>query len=381
MNRDSRLIFEAYIANLKENNADISKYKSIIDKLSKGEFDTESQKELVDKGVKEGIFDVEVVDGKRQVVLTNEAIKQIEEQYPELKDKFWECGKCKADYPGCGEAKREKSDEDAEMPYPEFVKLSKHAASKLPEDESKKKLKYTYEIATAFLPRDINTNTKEGQERVLELAFDEVVKRVFKHDKTPKKRAMNLFMYDEDFPMEVVSQYNWYQEHGFPDVKDEFRDQMPDSREEYSAQDYAHEMEVKGEQEETTNTKRQKNNESRWMSTLSKFFRKEYRREGTDPYLEFFEVYSPHYEDWVIKKFSDIYNQNQASDPESKIDVEHFIKVKNELKNKKDAENIKLQSNSEEEERRLDPKCWKGYHKQGTKMKGGKRVNNCVKNK
>jgi len=145
--------------------------------------------------------------------------------------------------------------------------------------------------------------------------------------------------------------------------------------------DYAHEMEVKGEREETTNTKRQKDNESRWMSTLSKFFQKEYRREGTDPYLEFFEEYSPHYEDWVIKKFSDMYNQNHASDPESKIDVEHFIKIKNELKDKKDAENIKLQSNSEDEERRLDPKCWKGYHKQGTKMKGGKRVNNCIKNK
>jgi len=28
---------------------------------------------------------------------------------------------------------------------------------------------------------------------------------------------------------------------------------------------------------------------------------------------------------------------------------------------------------------RLDPKCWKGYKKQGTKMKGGVRVNNCVK--
>lgn len=28
---------------------------------------------------------------------------------------------------------------------------------------------------------------------------------------------------------------------------------------------------------------------------------------------------------------------------------------------------------------RLDPKCWKGYRKQGTKMKGGVRVNNCVK--
>jgi hypothetical protein len=31
-----------------------------------------------------------------------------------------------------------------------------------------------------------------------------------------------------------------------------------------------------------------------------------------------------------------------------------------------------------EVKQRLDPKCWKGYRKAGTKMKGGKRVNNCV---
>ena len=29
----------------------------------------------------------------------------------------------------------------------------------------------------------------------------------------------------------------------------------------------------------------------------------------------------------------------------------------------------------------LQKSCWKGYSKQGTKMKGGKRVNNCVKRK
>ena len=29
---------------------------------------------------------------------------------------------------------------------------------------------------------------------------------------------------------------------------------------------------------------------------------------------------------------------------------------------------------------RLDPKCWTGWHKSGTKIKGGVRVNNCVKN-
>ena len=32
----------------------------------------------------------------------------------------------------------------------------------------------------------------------------------------------------------------------------------------------------------------------------------------------------------------------------------------------------------EAEKQRLDPKCWKGYKKQGTKVKGGVRVNNCV---
>jgi hypothetical protein len=31
-----------------------------------------------------------------------------------------------------------------------------------------------------------------------------------------------------------------------------------------------------------------------------------------------------------------------------------------------------------EEKQRLDPKCWTGYRKAGTKMKGGVRVNNCV---
>jgi hypothetical protein len=34
--------------------------------------------------------------------------------------------------------------------------------------------------------------------------------------------------------------------------------------------------------------------------------------------------------------------------------------------------------NTVEAKQRLDPKCWTGYKKQGTKMKGGVRVNNCV---
>jgi hypothetical protein len=40
-----------------------------------------------------------------------------------------------------------------------------------------------------------------------------------------------------------------------------------------------------------------------------------------------------------------------------------------------------LLEKKKKEKRRLDPKCWKGYRKAGTKMKGNVRVNNCVKAK
>ena len=32
-----------------------------------------------------------------------------------------------------------------------------------------------------------------------------------------------------------------------------------------------------------------------------------------------------------------------------------------------------------EAKQRLDSKCWKGYRKAGTKLKGNTRVNNCIK--
>lgn len=35
--------------------------------------------------------------------------------------------------------------------------------------------------------------------------------------------------------------------------------------------------------------------------------------------------------------------------------------------------------NKKKIKQRLDPKCWKGYRKAGTKIKGGVRVNKCVK--
>ncbi len=47
-------------------------------------------------------------------------------------------------------------------------------------------------------------------------------------------------------------------------------------------------------------------------------------------------------------------------------------------KKNKPAKSGDLVGGMEEEKQRLDPSCWKGYKKQGTKMKGGVRVNNCV---
>jgi len=87
------------------------------------------------------------------------------------------------------------------------------------ENNEEKKLKYDYEIATAYLPRDLDTSTREAQNKVLELAFKEVVKRITNKNKNPELAARNLF-YDEDFPMEVISQYNHYQKNGFPDVEE-----------------------------------------------------------------------------------------------------------------------------------------------------------------
>lgn len=270
MNKDSHLIFEAYIANLREGTVDISKYKNIIDKLSRGEFDTESQKELVDEGVKEGIFDVEVVNGKRQVVLTNEAIKQIEEQYPELKDKFWECGKCKADYPGCGEAKREKSEEE-EMPYPEFAKLSKHAASKLPEDNP---IEQEDDDSTALVVRGTVHSLGNGYSVLV-----------------TKEREEDRYSYDIDILKDVDPKNSKYT---------------------YITQ--IHRLGEIG------------NSIKNWADSKEPLL----RQKAID----------------ALKKYG-------ADIP----DLKH-----------------------EDEERRLDPKCWRGYHKAGTKLKGGVRVNKCVKN-
>jgi len=116
MNNDCKMIYEAYGAvyrgpkteqDSKDYSMNIDPFMHIIRKLSQGTFDTDSEQDLVSKGELQGIFDVDVVDDHRHVVLTNDAIKLIGDKHPELKDKFWECGKCKADYEGCSDTKHD----------------------------------------------------------------------------------------------------------------------------------------------------------------------------------------------------------------------------------------------------------------------------------
>lgn len=61
----------------------------------------------------------------------------------------------------------------------------------------------------------------------------------------------------------------------------------------------------------------------------------------------------------------------ELADRLSKLDV-------NTLSEQQLAERSAMIAQLQEVKQRLDPKCWKGYKKQGTKMKGDTRVNNCV---
>ena len=84
----------------------------------------------------------------------------------------------------------------------------------------KKRLKYDYEWVTAFLPRDLDISNRAALEKVLDLAFQETLKRLVTSHKNPRLAAQNMFG-DEDFPQEIISQYAHYQQHGFPDASED----------------------------------------------------------------------------------------------------------------------------------------------------------------
>jgi hypothetical protein len=126
---------------------------------------------------------------------------------------------------------------------------------------------------------------------------------------------------------------------------DEFRQQMPDSKEEYSAHDYAKEMEIKGEGEESACIE-----DIAAKHGVSLDVIKHQLEMGI-------KVETEHTDDFDVA--TKIATDHLNEDPH------YYTKL--------------AKMESENEERRLDPKCWKGYHKAGTKLKDGVRVNNCVK--
>ena len=73
-------------------------------------------------------------------------------------------------------------------------------------------------------------------------------------------------------------------------------------------------------------------------------------------------------------------SQSTANDRLAKLGVEfEFISVaESEVRALIDL--VATELDEKKIKQRLDPKCWTGYHKEGTKIKGGVRVNNCVKN-
>ena len=102
-------------------------------------------------------------------------------------------------------------------------------------------------------------------------------------------------------------------------------------------------------------------------------------KNNIDPYEFFVDYHSwmKHYDPKILSNFAEIYNSQY---PEHKVDIKKLLSMFQAIKDVPLKGYQAPGKKSENEERRLDPKCWKGYHKQGTKLKDGKRVNNCVKN-
>lgn len=69
-------------------------------------------------------------------------------------------------------------------------------------------------------------------------------------------------------------------------------------------------------------------------------------------------------------------NHSEENDFEHEDQIEQLEKQVDSLEKRVDQ--LENQPTTEGLKQRLDPKCWKGYKKQGTKIKDGVRVNNCV---
>ena len=158
----------------------------------------------------------------------------------------------------------------------------------------------------------------------------------------------------------------------------EFRQQMPDSKEEYSAHDYAKEMEVKGEGEESACVEDIAAKHGVSVEEIQQQLEMgiKVETEHTDDFDIATKIATDHLNEdpHYYTKLAKMEAENEEGD------LMKHMKDRGMIDPKATEDTGKYGRTREEEESRIDPKCWKGYHKQGTKLKSGVRVNNCVKN-
>jgi len=158
----------------------------------------------------------------------------------------------------------------------------------------------------------------------------------------------------------------------------EFRQQMPDSREEYSAHDYVNDMEAKGEGEESACivdiAAKHGVSVNEIQHQLEMGIKVE--TEHTDDFDIATKIATDHLNEdpHYYTKLAKMEAENEEGD------LMKHMKDRGMIDPKASEDTGKYGRTREEEESRIDPKCWKGYHKAGTKLKSGVRVNNCVKN-
>lgn len=81
----------------------------------------------------------------------------------------------------------------------------------------------------------------------------------------------------------------------------------------------------------------------------------------------------------LAETFEDSEEEQQSTDDILESYGRYWCSTDNKWKTRKSQK--KTRKVGETVKSRIDPKCWKGYHKSGTKIKGGVKVNNCVKTK
>jgi len=357
MNNDEKMIYESYGTiyrgskteqDSKDYGMNLTPYMRIIMKLAQGTFDTDSEQDTVSKGALQGIFEVDVVNGHRQVVLTNDAVKKVEQMHPELKGKFWECGKCKADYAACSAAK--KHDFRDQMPDSR-EEYSAHDYAKEMEmrGEDAEGPQHPLGNVREVPARDLKPGDVLSLFKNTVIKTDDMAPRLIKGKVRVTYKDVRGVVHNVDWNKGTkITVNNASQENEEGDLMKHMKDKgMIDAKATDDTGKYGRTREEEEGPEYVvgkTYTITMHNGEK--FTGVFKYQR------DMDRYDRSTGAYGSSWEQVLSNGTHEVVVGHGRP---------HHVP-------------------EEDEQRRLDPKCWKGYHKSGTKMKSGVRVNNCVKN-